>query len=119
MGIIDKDGNIVIDAIYDEPVMYFDENFKAELNGKVCFFDIKGDRISLDFEKVKTFDIDTGIAEAKLNGKWGLINRQFEWTAEPRWDDTYELSRLDECDLIDLYNHLRDEGYDLPEIEGC
>ena len=39
---------------------------------------------------------------------------------EPEYeDDTYELSRLDECDLIDLYNNLRDAGYDLPEIEGC
>ena len=48
-------------------------------------------------------------------------NTEFEDEyGEPEYQyDTYELSALDECDLIHLYRFLRDYNYDLPDIEGC
>ena len=44
-GIINKKGEVVVEAIYDNPIVFEEHKAKVTLNGQTCYIDEFGNRI--------------------------------------------------------------------------
>ncbi|EFQ3457694.1 WG repeat-containing protein [Campylobacter jejuni] len=84
-GLIDKQGNLVIEAKYDD-IWYFDDGLaKVKLNKKWGFIDKQGNLVI----KAKYDDVDDfreGLAGVNLNRKWGFIDKKGKIIIKAKYD---------------------------------
>lgn len=90
-GVIDKNGNVVVDFIYDD-LKNLNENFVIyKKDAKYGFIDIvKNKKSDAVFDNIKTFK--EGLAGAEVNKKWGFIDKNGKYIVEPRYYDVANFS---------------------------
>ncbi len=85
-GIIDKKGNFIIQPKFDiTNSIYVDQNdiMEMQLDGKPVFVHPTGKT----FENIRTYQ---GIVFAMQNHKWGIIDTEGNWIAEPKYNEIGE-----------------------------
>ena len=81
----------ITEFIFDEIVM--DEYsycskygvFFAKQNGSYALYDLKGNKLSQDFDEVRPFVSDQPAA-VKVGGKWGFVSKEGKMVVEPAYD---------------------------------
>ncbi|WP_348636644.1 WG repeat-containing protein, partial [Campylobacter lari] len=73
-GLIDKQGNLVIEAKYDDIYDFSEGLARVELNGKWGFIDKQGNLV-IEAKYDDIYDFSEGLARVELNGKWGFIDK--------------------------------------------
>ena len=88
-GLLDENNNIVLPLIYDE-VSYRKGVACVKKDGKAWFVDKTGEKISpCYYEDGNQFWNGSEWAAVKINGKWGYINRDFNFVIRPEWDEVF------------------------------
>lgn len=84
-GFINKNGEMVIQPIYDYVLAFSEGLAKVEINGKCGFINRNGEMVIQPiFNDVKSFS--EGLALVKINGKYGFINQQGEIVINATYD---------------------------------
>ena len=74
MGFIDKNGNVVIEPVYDNVEMFSDGISKVELEDKTGYIDIDGNLIvSFIYDELGLWNED--VIHVELDGKNGFVNK--------------------------------------------
>lgn len=77
-GFIDVNGKVVVKPQF-EGVGYFNAGlaWARTSGGKIGYINKKGEWVvKPQFETVRDFDMDSGLAMVKVNGKWGYVDKQ-------------------------------------------
>lgn len=75
----------------EEEFAVFNEGMlPVQYKNGVGFFEVTTRTTSPVFEDIMYFS--EGLAPAMKNGKWGFINREFEWEIDPEFENVYSIS---------------------------
>ncbi|MCB0536338.1 MAG: WG repeat-containing protein [Bacteroidetes bacterium] len=88
-GFIDITGKEVIPLKYDGAGDFSDGKAWVVLDEESGFIDITGKIIPMKYETMKTFE--GNYAPVKLNGKWGLIDREGNEAVPCRYDESFNM----------------------------
>ena len=86
-GIIDFNGNIIVDFLYEDLMIVYDQNILAKMNGKYGAIDLNGN-IVIDF-KYDGIDCFNDYYAVVLNGKMGVIDKNKQEIV-PIYIDVYQ-----------------------------
>ena len=91
MGYIDRQGNVVIDFLYERSSHFYEGLANVQLNNKWGLINTKGEVI-LPFEYDNIDMFNEGFASVQRNGKRGFINEQFVEVIECQYDEGYDFN---------------------------
>lgn len=115
-GFIDKNGSIVISAIYDRAESFSEELALVKLNGKIGYLKKDGQfAIQPTFESGEKFS--NGLAAVRIDGKWGYIDKfgklqisaQYD-SAENFKNELAKVSKYDEKDRTIVTGYICKKG---------
>jgi len=87
-GFIDLSGKMIIPAVYDKVMKFYEGFGAAQIGDKWGFLNPEGEMvIEARFEKV--FSFSEGLAAVKIGGKWGYIDNTGKMVIEPRFAYTW------------------------------
>lgn|GEM_PF-4542904 len=87
-GIIDINGNFLVEPQYDTIDDFYDGLAEVERNGKFGFIDTTGKEvIPAQFDSVGPFS--EGLAQVEVNGEVGFINKSGKFVISLQYDDAY------------------------------
>ena len=90
-GVIDRQGNYVVEPIYDW-VNSFHEGLAITVkNGKYGFVNEYGE-VVIDFLFSNVHDFSNGLAAVAVEGKFGHINKEGKWVIQPKYDAAFNFN---------------------------
>ncbi len=92
-GVINKDGVIIADAIYDDIWDYFHGFIMVIKDDKVGFIDEKGKKITdIKYDMYGVGNFFEGLARVELQGKWGFIDIAGKEVIPLKYDDVFDFA---------------------------
>ncbi len=85
-GIIDRNGDVVIQARYDNAMIANDSLIWVNSDGKWALIDDKSN-VRVDFQYDEVMPFENGYAGVSVKGKWGYINEKFDSVTGYIFDD--------------------------------
>lgn len=111
-GMMDKKGDVVIDALYDVLSYYSEGLAMASKNGKIGYID-KRNKVVIPFQFDSGTDFENGRAQVEQNGKVGIIDRLGKLVFEIKYQDIGQFSEglvyAAEQDLYGFYDRFGKE----------
>ncbi|HEF1623636.1 TPA: WG repeat-containing protein [Campylobacter lari] len=98
-GLIDKQGNLVLEAKHDDIYDFSEGLGRVELNGKWGFIDKQGNLV-IEAKYDDIYDFSEGLAIVKLNGKYGFIDKKGNCIIETEYDVVLNLVKGVEYDYM-------------------
>ncbi len=84
-GIKTSSGRIIHPAQYEKIISCTFQSFFGKKHGKWYYLDNNGNVSTTSFEEVNSFS--EGLCVVKSGGKWGVIDSDGQWVAQPQFDD--------------------------------
>ncbi len=89
-GVINKDGDIIADAIYDDILDYFHGFIIVIKDDKVGFIDENGKKITdIKYDMYGVGNFFEGLARVEFNGKWGFIDATGKEVIPLKYDNVF------------------------------
>ena len=106
-GIINKKGNVVIDATYDKLEKLSENYVIYKENGKYGFIDIKNNKkFKAKYDNIREFKED--LAAICINGRWGFVNKNGKIVIFPQY---YEVANFSERLAAVSYSNHKTSAY--------
>ena len=89
-GLINRDGKLVVPAIYEKVYPFSEGLARARVNGKWGYIDKKGN-VVVDFIYEDANDYSNGLAAVR-NKKWGYIDQEGNYVISPQYREAHKFS---------------------------
>lgn len=109
-GVIDREGNYVVEPIYDNINEFYEGLAIVSLNDKYGVINKKGEIVvEPQYDRIDNFE--DGLAKFQLNDKYGFINKEGKVAIEPKFDSVNNfVDGLATVEYCNNYGFINKEG---------